>query len=62
MTTSGTTSENEWNEWEQVKESDFGFRIKQNTQFISTIYSAIKINYIKIPLYIYNMEKLLVIN
>ena len=28
-------------EWEQVKESDFSFRMKQNVQCITTIYSAI---------------------
>ena len=27
--------------WEQVKGSDFGFRMKQNMQCITTIYSAI---------------------
>ena len=50
VTTSDTTSDNEWqrvvlqmktneNEWEQVKESDFGFRMKQNMQCATTIYS-----------------------
>ena len=37
MTTGGATNENEW---EQVKESDFGFRMKQNMQCTTTIYSG----------------------
>ena len=37
MTTSGTTNENEW---EQVKDSDFGFRMKQNMQCTILIYSG----------------------
>ena len=48
MTTSDNESYNEWKQtktneskWEQVKESDFGFRMKQNMQCITTIYSAI---------------------
>ena len=56
MTTSDTTSDNEWqrvvqrmkmneNEWQQVKESDFGFRMKQNMQCTTTIYSGIWIIY-----------------
>ena len=51
MTTSDTTSNNEWqrmtasgttneNEWEQVTESDFMFRMKQNIQCTTTIYSG----------------------
>ena len=43
------TSDNEWkrmkktneSKWEQVQESDFGFRMKQNMQCITIIYSAI---------------------
>ena len=44
------TNENEWqrvtneNEWKRIrarKESDFGFRMKQDMQCITTIYSAI---------------------
>ena len=38
MTASGKAIENEW---EQVKESDFGFRMKQNMQFTTKIYSGI---------------------
>ena len=52
VTTSDKTSHNESQgevqqlkkneiEWEQVKESDFAFRMKQNMQCITTIYSAI---------------------
>ena len=37
MTTSDTTSDSEL---EQVKESDFGFRMKQNMQCTTTIYSG----------------------
>ena len=37
MTTSGITNENEW---EQVKDSDFGFRMKQNMQCTTVIYSG----------------------
>ena len=37
MTTSGITNENEW---EQVKDSDFGFRMKQNMQCTTLIYSG----------------------
>ena len=49
-----TTDDNEWyNEWQRVtnenewkrirtrKESDFGFRMKQDMQCITTIYSAL---------------------
>ena len=41
MVTCGTRNETNESEWEQVKESDFGFRMKQNMQYITTIYSAI---------------------
>ena len=36
MATSGTTMKTNESEW---KESDFGFRIKQDMQCINTIYS-----------------------
>ena len=47
-----TTSDNEWqrvvqqmetnkSEWEQVKENGSGFRMNQNMQCITTIYSVI---------------------
>ena len=44
-----TTNDNEWynewkriktTDWEQVKESDFGFKMKQNMQCTITIYSG----------------------
>ena len=41
ITTSGTTKKTNESEWEQIKESDFGFRMKQNIQCITTVYSAI---------------------
>ena len=41
MTTSGTTNQKEWKRREQVKQSDFGFRMKQNMQCITAVYSAI---------------------
>ena len=56
MTASDTMGDNEWDnkwqgvvqrmkmnesEWEQPKESDSGFRMKQNMQSITTIHSAI---------------------
>ena len=43
MTTSGTTNENEWKRITARKESDFGFRMKQYIQRMTTIYSAIYI-------------------
>ena len=51
VTTSDTTSDNKWqqittsgttneSQWEQVKESDFGFWMKQNMKCTTTIYSG----------------------
>ena len=56
MTTTGKTSDNEWqrviqqvttndsewyNEWKRIEKSDFAFRMKENIQCISKTYSAV---------------------
>ena len=35
-----TTNKKNYNKWEEVKESDFGFRMKQNMQCTTTLYSG----------------------